>query len=130
MADRRAPDDHQPQVHRDDGPWSTPAVISYLVFLLFAFVSLGVYVLIWYGKDIEDVMLTLVGAILTAVVGGMAAVTGYWLASSSGSKANSAAIRQLAGAGAPPPAEPGTVLPVEPGGDKPPGGEPAAEPSR
>jgi hypothetical protein len=106
MNDRRA-DDHAP-IHRDDGPFSTPAIISYIVLLLFLIVSVGVYVLIWFQKDIEDVMLTLVGAILTAVVGGLAGVTAYWLASSSGSKANSAAIRQLAGAGPPPPADPVT----------------------
>lgn len=119
MADRRAPEEPAlPVIHRDDGPTSTTAIISYLMMGMFAMVSLGVFCLLIFRVPVQDTMLALIGAIITAAVAGPAVVGGFWLASSSGAKANSAAIRQLAGAGPPPPADPSTVVEPKPAGEK------------
>jgi hypothetical protein len=112
MADRSvAP--AEPSLHRDDSPLSTAAIISYAILALFLIVILCVFSIVWNHIPVEPVLLTTIGGLITATVGGVSAVAGFWLASSAGAKANSAAIRQLAGAGAPPPADPETGVKPE-----------------
>jgi hypothetical protein len=108
MADRRIPDD--PIIHRDDGPTSATAIISYLLIGCFLLIATMVWILIAYRVQVDPAMLTVLGAIVTAAVTALGVVGGFWLASSIGSrmesKASNAAMRQLAGAGPPPPADP------------------------
>jgi len=95
--------------HRDDGLYSTSAVISYLIVAVFTLSFGGVLTIIGFRIPVEPTMLTVLGGVLATSATALQGVVGYWLSSSSGAKANSAAIRQLAGAGPPPPADPSTT---------------------
>lgn len=110
MTPERRAEDPAPLPHRDDGPLGTAAIISYLLISMFFWVAAGVFAIVFFKIEVEPVLLTTLGSIITAATAALAAVGGFWLASSSGAKANSAAIRQLAGAGAPPPNEPGAIV--------------------
>lgn len=110
MTDPAAPD--LAPAKRDDGPLSTVAIISYLIILQFSMVAFGVFMLIAYAVKVDPAMLTVLGALVTCVVGGVGIVGGFWLAGAIGSKADRAALRQLAGAGPPPPADPTQPPPV------------------
>ena len=103
-----------PTLHRDDGPFSTTAIISYLLIGNFTFCMIGVFAVIFFKVAVESVMLGVLGSLITAVVGGLTGVGGFWLASSIGSRRDGAAMRQLAGAGPPPPADPTAPATIEP----------------
>ena len=94
-------DDAAQAPHRDDGPFSTTALISYALVAQFTLCMTGVFGLIFSGIKVEPTMLTVLGAIVTAAVAGPAVVGAFWLASSNTARANAAAMRQLAGASAP-----------------------------
>lgn len=96
--------------HRNDGPGSTVAIISYLLIAQFTLVAGGVFGIIYNRIPVEAVILTVLGGIITAAVAGLATVGGFWLAGAIGNKDDRAALRQLAGAGPPPPADPGAVV--------------------
>lgn len=64
------------------GPLSTAALISYGIVTLWALTVLGVFVLVFNRVPVEDVMVGILGAILSTTSGALTAVAGYWLASS------------------------------------------------
>lgn len=92
--------------HSETSPLSTAAIISYLLIGVFVLVVLLLFGLIYNGKTIGEAMIGVIGGIIAAVTTALGAVYGFWLASSAGSRQNSAALRQIAGAGPPPPADP------------------------
>ena len=100
-----AGNDAQHDVHTL-GRFSVPAIITYVLLVYFGAMTLGVFCLIWQGKPIEDVMLGVLGGLITFVTSALTGAVGFWLGSSAGARKASAALQQLAGAGAPPPREP------------------------
>lgn len=90
----------------DHGPRSTVAIICYCLIGVFALTVGAFFMVIFSAAKIEDALLTVLGTILAIEGNAISAVGGFWLASSVGSRATSAAIAQLAGAGPPPPAPP------------------------
>lgn len=99
MTDRTTPD----AAH----DWaSTPAIVTYLAVALAGLVDLGVFLLIGFHVAVEPAMLTVVGQIQGGTNTMAAGAILYWVGSSSSSKSANAALAQLAGAGAPPPADP------------------------
>lgn len=97
-------DSGQPAAHRDDGPASATAIISYLLILVFTVNAAGVYLLIWFKIQVEAAMLTLLGGIDAAAVAALGIVGGFWLSST-------LASRRQAATGAPPAAaSPGRPL--------------------
>lgn len=112
---------------------ATAALISYAVLAIFALTVAGVFALIGYKVSVDPVMLTILGAVITAVTAAMTGVLGFWMGSSSGAKTSNAALAQLAGAGAPPPAAPGSgtapeILAPADVPAAPPWGDPAPQP--
>lgn len=87
---------------------STPAVVTFAVLAILALVDAAVFAIVGLHVSVEPAMLTVLGQIQggaqTLAVGAVA----YWVGSSVGSKTAQAALAQLAGAGAPPPADPAT----------------------
>ena len=101
----------------DLGPRSTPAVISYAMLALFAATTIGVFVIIFSKTPIDPLMAGVLGTVLGATGTGYAAVQGFWIGSSSGSKSAQTeladanklaqgALAQLAGSGPQPPSAP------------------------
>ena len=68
-----------PQMH---SPRSTVALISYALIGLWALTVGGVFVLIGNRVAVEDVMVGILGAILSTTATGVTGVVAYWLASS------------------------------------------------
>lgn len=68
-----------PQIH---GPVSTVALISYALIALWALTVGGVFVLVANRIPVEDVMVGILGAILSATSSALTGVVAYWLASS------------------------------------------------
>ena len=68
-----------PQTH---GPFSTVALISYALIVLWALTVGGVFVLVANRIPVEDVMVGILGAILSATSSALTGVVAYWLASS------------------------------------------------
>lgn len=85
---------------------SPASIISYVVLAIFALTVAGVFALVGLKVDVDPVMLTVLGAVVTAVTGSVTGVLGFWMGSSSGAKTSNAALAQLAGAGPAPPATP------------------------
>jgi hypothetical protein len=85
---------------------STPALVTFIVLAILALVDAAVFAIVGGRVPVEPAMLTVLGQIQggaqTLAVGAVA----YWVGSSVGSKTAQAALAQLAGAGAPPPADP------------------------
>ena len=69
----------EPQTH---GSVSTVALISYALIALWALTVGGVFVLIGNRVAVEDVMVGILGAILSTTATGVTGVVAYWLASS------------------------------------------------
>ena len=101
-------------MRRDNGPFSTTALISYMLICQFTLCMMGVFWVIFMRVPVDPTMLTVMGAIVTAAVACTSVVGGFWLASSNSASANAAAMRQLAGAGPPPPADPSSSAPDKP----------------
>lgn len=86
--------------------WATvQAIVTYILLGQFSLVVLGVFLLIAYGVKVDSALLGVLGGLIAAVTTAVSGAVGYWLGSSAGSKASTAALAQLAGAGAPPPAQ-------------------------
>lgn len=80
---------------------STQAIVTYVLLGQFNAVGVGIFALIAFGVKIDPVMLGVLGGLIAAVTNAVSLAIGFWLGSSSGSKAASATIAQLAGASAP-----------------------------
>jgi hypothetical protein len=87
---------------------STQAIITYILLIQFSLVVAGVFGLILAKITVDSALLGVLGGLIAAVTTAVSGAVGYWLGSSAGSKASTAALAQLAGAGAPPPAAPGS----------------------
>lgn len=83
-----------------------PALISYFIVGMFALTGGLIFQLIHDGIEIKPVILGVLGGWIGVLTTATAGVIGYWTGSSNGSKTANAALAQLAGAGAPPPAQP------------------------
>lgn len=85
---------------------TTPAIVTFIVLAILFMVDAAVFALIGNHQTVEPAMLTVLGQIQggaqTLAVGAVA----YWVGASVGGKTANAALAQLAGAGAPPPADP------------------------
>lgn len=90
----------------DHGPASTVAIVCYLLIAVFGLTVYAFFQVIFAEAKVPDALLTVLGTILAIEGNAISAVGGFWLASSVGARANSAAIAQLAGAGPPPPNPP------------------------
>lgn len=88
--------------------WSVQATVTYILLAQFSLVVLGVFLLIIMKVSVDSALLGVLGGLIAAVTTAVSGATGYWLGSSAGSKTASAALVQLAGAGPPPPAAPGS----------------------
>lgn len=80
---------------------STQAIVTYVLLGQFNAVGVGIFALIAFGVKIDPVMLGVLGGLIAAVTNAVSLAIGFWLGSSSGSKAASATIAQLAGAAPP-----------------------------
>lgn len=87
---------------------STQALVTYILLAQFALVVAGVFLLILLKVTVDSALLGVLGGLIAAVTTAVSGAVGYWLGSSAGSKASTAALAQLAGAGPPPPAAPGS----------------------
>ena len=87
---------------------STPALVTYAVLALTVLVDMAVFVLVGRRIVVEPAMLTILGQIQGGAQALADGAVAYWVGSSNGSKTANAALAQLAGAGAPPPADPVT----------------------
>jgi hypothetical protein len=67
------------------GPRSTPALISYALLINWTLTTGGVFALIALRIPVGDVMVGILGGILSTVSAAIAAVAGYWLAASAAS---------------------------------------------
>ncbi len=89
------------------------AVVTYIALGQFSFVIICTFALAaWGPKEIDPVMVGILGTIIAAVISTVSGATGYWIGASAGGKTANAALAQLAGAGAQSPAEPGTGIPA------------------
>lgn len=68
--------------HADLGPRSTPALISYGLMALWAMTVGSVFLLVLLRIKVEDVMVGILGAILSTTSAGLTGVVGFWLAAS------------------------------------------------
>lgn len=87
---------------------STQAIVTYVLLMQFNLVVLGVFILIIMKVSVDSALLGVLGGLIAAVTTAVSGAVGYWLGSSASSKASGAALAQLAGAGPPPPAAPGS----------------------
>lgn len=87
---------------------STQAIVTYVLLAQFNLVVAGVFVLIIMKVNVDSALLGVLGGLIAAVTTAVSGAVGYWLGSSAGSKASNAALAQIAGAGPPPPAAPGS----------------------
>lgn len=85
---------------------STAAIVTFVVLAILTMVDGATYALVGFRVVVEPAMLTVIGQIQggaqTLAVGAAA----YWVGASQGGKTANAALAQLAGAGAAPPADP------------------------
>lgn len=85
---------------------STSAIITYIILAYFGCTVVGIFLLIIWKVEVKDTLLGVLGGLILTVTNLVTGAVGYWLGSSSSSKTSSAVVAQLAGAGAPPPADP------------------------
>lgn len=85
---------------------SVAAVITYILLGQLSLIMVGVFMIIFFNAKVEAVMLGVLGGLITSVTGQAGVAVGFWVGSSSSSKAANAALAQIAGAGPPPPAQP------------------------
>lgn len=90
----------------DHGTTSTVAILCYAGLTIFLATIIGIFWIILAGVKIDGPILPVLGTILAIEGSFLSAISGFWLASSVGARANSAAIAQLAGAGPQPPEQP------------------------
>lgn len=98
---------------------STAAIITYIVLAQFTAAMIGVGVMAGMKITIASEMIGIIGTLVAAVNSLASGAVGYWMGSSSGNKTANAALAQLAGAGAPPPAAPLSTVPPMPAIDSP-----------
>ena len=83
-----------------------PAIVVYALLFMVTVFGCALFWLIFQRIQIQDVMLGLLGAFLTALYGWVNIGIGYFFGNSQSGKTANAALSQLAGAGPPPPAAP------------------------
>lgn len=83
-----------------------PSLIVFALLIMVLIFGVMLFGLIWYAVEIKDVMIGLLGALLTAVYGWVNIGIGFYFGNSQAGKTANAALTQLAGAGPPPPAPP------------------------
>jgi hypothetical protein len=88
--------------------------VTYIVLAIFAATVAAVFALVFCQVKVEPTMLSLLGTVLAAVIGGAGLAWSFWLQSSLNSQKKTDVISQLAGAGAPPPATPLVPTPAPP----------------
>lgn len=91
--------------------WSTPALVSYACLLINALTIAGVFYLAKTGATIDTFMAAIIGGVVTSTGNNVQNAVQYWNAGTATGKKNQEAVAQLAGAGAPSPAAPGTGTP-------------------
>lgn len=77
---------------RDQSPGSNAALVTWLAFVIFGAACAGVYNLILRGVVVDGAMLALLGGLIGVASNLVSGAVGYWLGSSSGSKASTAAL--------------------------------------
>lgn len=93
--------------------YSVAAVLAYLSFALLMLSGIGVFCMVVWQVTVENVLVGIVAGFLATVYSLANQAWGFFLGSSVGGKTANAALAQLAGAGAPPPASPLADTPPE-----------------
>lgn len=82
--------------HQDHDRLSTAAIVTYASLGLFAAVLIGVFVIILLRIQVTDVMVGVLGSLISGVLSLATGAVGFWIGSSSGSRKANATLAQIA----------------------------------
>ena len=87
---------------------SVAAIVTYIALGMLALDTVGIFLLIWNGIAVTDVMIGILGGQLSVHSTIAVGAASFWVAGTASGKSTNAAMAQIAGAGPPPPAAPMT----------------------
>jgi len=82
---------------QDHDRLSTAAIVTYASLALLTLVVTGVFSIIWLRISVTDVMVGVLGGVISTVGAIATGAVGFWIGSSSGSRKANAALAQIAG---------------------------------